>query len=389
MLNFNYIVPTNIFFGKEKIQVLGEEIKKYGTRVLLTYGGGSIKKTGLYDKVVSILKENDIPFWELSGIEPNPRITSVSEGVKICRENNIDFILSVGGGSTIDCGKAIAAAYYYDGDPWDFFIGKAKVTNALPIGAILTIAATGSEMNGNAVTTNLATNQKFGMYSLLLKPKFAILDPTYTYSVSKYQTASGVADIFSHTLESYFGMVKTAYLQDRIAEALLKTCIQYGTTAYNEPDNYEARANLMWAGSLTISGLINMGKSTSWSVHPLQHELSAYYDIAHGVGLAILTPHWMERVLNEETLFKFVEYGVNVWDIDKDKEPMEIAKEAIQKTREFFKSLNIPITLREIGIGDEKLEIMAQAVVKSQGGNVGSFKPLNYEDVIEIYKNSL
>lgn len=389
MENFNYSIPTKIFFGEGKIEVLGKQIKKYGSRVLLTYGGGSIKKIGLYDKVVKILDDNNIPYFELAGIEPNPRVESVVEGVRICRENNVDFILAVGGGSTIDCSKVIAGSVDYDGNPWDLVIGKAKYKKVLPIASILTLAATGSEMDAGAVITNMETNQKYGTGHPGFFPKFSILDPTYTYSVSKYQTASGVADIMSHTFESYFSNVKGAFLQDRLAEGVLKTCIHYGRIAVDEPENYEARANLMWAASLAINGLLGYGKNSNWSVHPLEHELSAYYDITHGVGLAILTPHWMEEVLDETNLYKFVEYGINVWNIDSKLDHMEIAKLSIEKTSEFFKSLEIPMTLREVGIGEEKLEIMAADVIEYMEGPVGNFKPLSYNDILSIFKKSL
>lgn len=389
MENFNYSIPTKIFFGEGKIEVLGKEINKYGSRVLLAYGGGSIKKIGLYDEVVKILKENEIPYFELSGIEPNPRVESVAEGVKICRENNIDFILAVGGGSTIDCCKVIAGAVAYDGNPWDLVIGKAKYDKVLPIASILTIAATGSEMDAGAVITNLETNQKYGTGHPGFFPKFSILDPTYTYSVSKYQTASGVADIMSHTFEVYFSNVKGAYLQDRLAEGVLKTCIHYGRIAIDDPENYEARANLMWASSLAINGLLGYGKNSNWTVHPLEHELSAYYDITHGIGLAILTPHWMEHVLNENNLYKFKEYGINVWNIDSNLSDMEIAKRSIEKTSEFFKSLDIPMTLREVGIDEDKFEIMAADVIEYMQGPVGNFKPLNYNDILSIFRKSL
>ena len=389
MENFNYSIPTKIFFGQGKIEVLAKEIKKYGSRVLLTYGGGSIKKIGLYDKVVKILAENNIPYFELGGIEPNPRVESVEEGVRICRENDIDFILAVGGGSTIDCSKVIAGAVDYDGDPWDLVIGKAKYKNVLPIASILTLAATGSEMDAGAVITNMDRNQKYGTGHPGFFPKFSILDPTYTYSVSKYQTASGVVDIMSHTFEVYFSNVKGAYLQDRLAEGVLKTCIHYGRKAIDEPENYEARANLMWASSLAINGLLGYGKNSNWSVHPLEHELSAYYDITHGIGLAILTPHWMEHVLDENNLYKFVEYGINVWNIDSNLEEMEIAKLAIKKTSDYFKSLEIPMTLREVGIGEEKLEIMAADLIEYMEGPVGNFKALNYKDILSIFKASL
>lgn len=389
MLNFNYSIPTKIFFGKGKIEVLGEQIKKYGSKVLLTYGGGSIKKNGIYDAIVNVLEKQDIDFWELGGIEPNPRIDSVREGIKICRENDIDFILAVGGGSTIDCSKVTAAGYYYKVDPWDLVIHKAKIKKALPIGTVLTLAATGSEMDSGAVITNLETKQKLSVGHPSMAPKFSILDPTYTFTVSKGQTASGIADIMSHTFENYFTLNDGAYLQNRFAEGILKTCINYGKLAIDEPENYEARANIMWASSLAINGILSYGKNAVWSVHAMEHELSAYYDITHGIGLAILTPHWMNYVLDDERVDKFVEYGVNVWNIDKNKDKYIIAKEAIDKTKEFFKSLGIPATLREVGIGEENLENMAKSAIEHKGGVVGNFKPLYYEDVLEIYRNSL
>ncbi len=387
MLNFNYSIPTKIFFGKSQISVLGEQIKKYGSKVLLAYGGGSIKNNGIYDKVIEIFKNNHIEFVELSGIDPNPRVTSVREGVKLCRENNIDFILAVGGGSTIDCSKVIAASYYYEGDPWDIVIKKAKINKSLPIGSILTLAATGSEMDSGAVISNMDTNEKLGVGHPSMAPKFSILDPEYTFTVPKNQTAAGTADIMSHIFEAYFSKTKDAYIQNRMAESILKTCIKYGKIAVEEPENYEARANLMWASSLAINGLLSYGKSEPWSVHPMEHELSAFYDITHGVGLAILTPNWMKYVLSDENVNDFYEYGVNVWNINSDENKYEVAKKAINKTREYFNELGIPATLKEVGINEEKLEQMARAATRN--GDLGGFKPLNTEDVLNIYKLSL
>lgn len=388
MINFDYSTPTKVFFGKDQINVLPKEVKKYGSRVLLVYGGGSIKKIGLYDKVIELLKSNNISFWELSGVEPNPRITSVRKGIEICRENNIDLVLAVGGGSTIDCSKVIAAGVSYEGDPWDIVLDSSKIKSVISVASILTLSATGSEMNYGAVISNLETNEKLGTESPGMAPKFSILDPTYTFSVPKNQTAAGTADIMSHIFEVYFNNTEGTYIQNRMAEALLKTCINYGRKAMDEPENYEARANLMWASSLAINDLLSYGKDAKWSVHEMEHELSAYYDITHGVGLAILTPAWMEYVLNDETVDKFVEYGVNVWDLDKNKDKYDIAKEAIKKTREFFVSLDIPTTLREVGIGEEKLEEMANQAVRIEG-TLGNFKPLNREDVLNIYKAAL
>ena len=387
MQNFNYSIPTKIFFGKDQINVLGSEIKNYGSRVLLVYGGGSIKKSGIYDKITEILKTNDISFWELPGVEPNPRVSSVRKGVQICRENEIDLILAVGGGSSIDCAKVIAASYYYEGDAWDIVLHPGKIKKVLPIATILTLAATGSEMNSGAVITNIDTNEKLATGHQDMAPKFSILDPTYTYTLPAKQTASGTADIISHIFEVYFSNTKEAYLQNRMAEAMLKTCIKYGKIAMKEPENYEARSNLMWTSSLAINGILSYGKETEWSVHAMEHELSAYYDITHGVGLAILTPHWMKYILNDSTLDKFVEYGVNVWGIDESGDKYKIANEAIEKTREYFISLGIPTSLREVGINEEKLEEMAKQATRR--GKLGNFGVLDAEDVLSIFRSSL
>ncbi|MCB2290151.1 iron-containing alcohol dehydrogenase [Clostridium sp. CS001] len=383
MLNFNYSIPTTIFFGRDKIDVLAEQVKNYGSKVLLVYGGGSIKRSGLYGEIVDIFNKNEISFFELSGVEPNPRISSVRKGIEICRENKIDIILAVGGGSTIDCAKVIGAGYYYDGDAWDIVVNPMKINKVLPIASILTLAATGSEMDSGAVITNLETSEKLATGNEDMAPKFSILDPTYTFSVPENQIAAGTADIMSHIFEVYFSNTNTAYVQNRMAEALLKTCINYGKKAIAEPENYEARSNLMWTSSLAINGLLSYGKETEWSVHGMEHELSALYDITHGVGLAILTPHWMEYALNDNTVNKFVEYGVNVWGIDPSGDKYEIAHNAIKKTSEYFVSMGIPSTLREVGIEEGKLEEMARKATSQ--GKLGDFKPLDAQDVLNIY----
>ncbi len=302
----------------------------------------------------------------------------------MCKENDIDFILAVGGGSSIDCSKVIAAGYYYKGDPWDIVLNSSKIENAIPLGTILTLSATGSEMNAGAVITNLETNEKLGTHHPSMAPKFSILDPSYTFTVPAKHTAAGIADIMSHTFENYFSKTKEAYLQNRMAESILKTCIEYGKVAMEEPENYEARANLMWASSLAINGILSYGKETKWSVHPIEHELSAFYDITHGIGLAILTPYWMEYVLDDSTLDNFVEYGINVWNINDKEDKYNIANKSIEKTREYFTSLGIPSTLKEVGIEEEKLAEMAKAATRR--GDVGGFRPLKEEDVLKIYK---
>lgn len=386
MQNFHYNIPTQIYFGKGQIENLGENLKKLSDKVLLVYGGGSIKKIGLYDKVYEQLKKAEIYWEELSGIEPNPRIESVRKGVEICRQHDLTAVLAVGGGSTIDCAKIIASGVCYQGDPWDQVLDRTKITKALPVVSVLTLSATGSEMDGFAVISDLAKNEKWGTGNDLTKPVFSILDPEYTYSVSARQTAAGTADIMSHTLENYFTQEKGAFLQARICEGILKTCIQYAPKALENPNDYEARANLMWASSLAINGLCSYGQNTAWSVHPMEHELSAFYDITHGVGLAILTPYWMEYVLNEETVWKFAEYGKNVWGID-ETDDMKTAYLAIEKTRSFFKSLNLPSALHEIGIDETHFDIMAQKA--ANGGLQYGFAPLKAEDVKKIFKMAL
>ncbi len=387
MLNFNYSIPTKIFFGEGQLRVLGKQIKKYGNQVLLVYGGGSIKKNGIYDEIVEILNREEIGFIELGGVEPNPRITTVAKGIELCKIHDVDLVLAIGGGSAIDCAKVIAAGTHYEGNPWDIVARPQNIVKVLPVGSVLTLAATGSEMDNIAVITNWKTNEKVPTRHPDMAPKFSILDPTYTYSVPKHQTAAGTADILSHVMEVYFSNTKGAFLQNRLAEAVMKTCIEYGKKAYDEPENYEARANLMWASSLAINGLLAYGKETEWSVHALEHELSAFYDITHGVGLAILTPNWLRYALNQDTLYKFVEFGVNVWGIEKTLSEMEIAEKAIEKVEEFFGSLEIPKTLRDVGIDDKNFEIMAERALSRK--KIGYFKPLEKEDIVNIFKASL
>ncbi len=387
MMNFNYSIPTKIYFGEGQIKVLGKEIKKFGNQVLLVYGGGSIKKNGIYDEVTKILFEENIGYIELSGVEPNPRITTVEKGIDLCKLYNVDLVLAVGGGSTIDCAKAIAGGVHYEGNAWDIVARPQNIEKVLPVASVLTLSATGSEMDNIAVITNWITKEKVPTRHRDMAPKFSILDPTYTYSVPRNQTSSGTADIFSHVLEVYFSKTKEAFLQDRLAEGILQTCIKYGRKAMDEPDDYESRSNLMWASSLAINGLLAYGKETEWSVHAIEHELSAFYDITHGVGLAILTPHWMEYALSEETAYKFAEYGVNVWGIDRELPEMEIAKKSIEKTAEFFESLEMPKTLREVGITDEYFEKMAERALSRK--KIGNFKPLYKEDIINILKSAL
>lgn len=390
MGNFNdfiYDIPVRIYFGRDQLKHLGAELKKYGTRVLMTYGGGSIKKIGLYDRVVKEIKDAGLELHELSGIEPNPRIGSVRRGVQMCKEHHIDVLLAVGGGSTIDATKIMAAGAFVEHDPWDFLdlSKRAPIERALPIVSILTLSATGSEMDTAAVISNPETNDKIGRLDPALLPKASFLDPTNTFTVSPYQTACGSADILSHLFEVYFNMDQDLYMLDCFMEGLMKTVIRYAPVAMREPDNYEARANLMWASSWAINGFVNGGKRKAWSCHPMEHELSAFYDITHGLGLAILTPRWMEYCLDETTVSKYVQFGTNVFGIDPSLPPMDIAHQAIKKLSDFlFNTLQLKRTFPEVGIDRTLFAMMAKKAVG--GDTLPGFKPLQQGDVEKIFE---
>ncbi len=387
MNSFVYNIPTKVYFGENQLCHLGEELKKYGKKVLLTYGGGSIKKTGLYDAVVKEIKKAGLTLFELSGIDPNPRVTSVREGANLCKREHIDVLLAVGGGSVIDCTKYIGAGAYYDGDPWDISTGAAECKKCLPIITVLTLAATGSEMDCGGVITNLETKDKIGRMCEPMLPKVSFLDPTLTYTVSAYQTACGSADIFSHICECYFSPEKDLEMLDGFMEVLMRTVIKFAPIAIKEPKNYEARANLMWASSWAINGFTDGGKQQAWSCHPMEHELSAYYDITHGLGLAILTPRWMKYCLNDKTVEKFAQYGVNVFGIDSTLPARKIAETAIKKTEEFLSTtLHLKSRLSEIGIDEKYFDIMSK---KASQGLQYAFVPLAADDVKYIYKMCL
>lgn len=382
MNNFTYSIPTTIHFGKNQITHLSE-LKESGDRVLLVYGSGSIKRTGIYDQAINILKENDIDVFELAGVEPNPRIETVRKGAQICKDNQIDMVLAIGGGSTIDCSKVVAAAAVYEKDAWDLVIHPEYIQSALPIYTVLTISATGSEMDPFAVISDLTLNEKLGTRAHCLFPKMSILDPTYTYTVSKKQTAAGVADMMSHTFENYFNNVEGTQMQAGFAESILRCCIQYGPVAYNQPDNYDARASLMWCSSFAINGTIKLGCEVKWCIHPMEHELSAFYDITHGQGLAILTPVWMEYILNEQTSVRFAQMARNVFNITEN-DDMKAAQLGIDALKTFFfETMHLPRTLKEVGITNkDQFEIMAK---KACPKCKGSFVPLTVEDIIQIF----
>lgn len=386
MNSFVYNIPTKVYFGENQLQHLGKELKKFGKRVLLTYGGGSIKRIGLYDRVIEELSQAGLEVFELSGIEPNPRIESVREGARMCKEHSIDVLLAVGGGSTLDATKFMAAGACVDHDAWEFFGADAKpIERALPLVTILTLSATGSEMDSGGVISNLATGDKLGRLAPALQPRVSFLDPTLTYSVSKFQTACGAADMMSHIIEVYFNTQEDLFMLDCFMEGMLKTIIKYAPIALREPENYEARANLMWTSSWAINGFINGGKRKAWSCHPMEHELSAVYDITHGLGLAILTPRWMEYCLDETNVDKYVQYGVNVFGIDASLDKMAIAKESIRRTAEFlFDTLGLQRTFSEVGIKREDYALMAKKACRY--GDIKGFKTLTPTDVERIFE---
>lgn len=387
MQNFDYMTPTRLVFGENAIEKLPAVMTAIGKRVLLTYGGGSIKKIGLYDRVKELLK--DFQITELSGIQPNPKYNpSVLDGVRLCKENNIDVILAVGGGSVLDCSKAIAAGAKYDGDPWDLISYKAKAQAALPIVDILTLAATGSEYDCGGVISRTETNDKIGYVDPLLFPVCSFLDPRYTFSVSKKQTAAGCADAMNHIIEQYFCEDSTL-LNDGFCEAGLKSLMVNAKACLENPEDYRARAEMMFACTLGCNGIYSLGNSESgWPCHGMEHALSAYYDITHGEGLAIITPRWMRHILNERTLARFVKYGINVFGIDASLPQQEIAEKAIDATYAFFESINIPMHLREVGIDDSRIDEMAHHIAVNEGLEQ-AYVPLTEQDIKEILLASL
>ena len=387
MQNFDYMTPTRLIFGRDAIAKLPEVMTQFGKKILLTYGGGSIKKIGLYQKVLEMLKGYDIV--ELPGIQPNPKYDpSVLDGVRLCKEHNVDVILSVGGGSVLDCSKAIAAGAKYDGDPWDLISYKVKAKAALPIVDILTLAATGSEYDCGGVISRTETNDKIGYIDPLLFPVVSILDPVYTFTVSKKQTAAGIADAMNHTIEQYF-VADSTLLNDGFCESMLRSLMINGRKCLENPEDYTARAEMMLACTYGCNGILALGNSYSgWPCHGIEHALSAYYDITHGEGLAIITPRWMRHILSERTMDRFVKYGINVFGIDPTLPKQEIAGKAIDATYEFFESINIPMHLREVGIDDSRIDEMAPHIAVNEGLDK-AYVPLTEQDIKEILLESL
>lgn len=387
MTNFKFYNPTQIFFGRDEEKNIGAYTARYGKRVLLHYGGGSIKKNGLYDTVVRSLKQQGVFFIELGGAQPNPRLSLVREGIRLCKENKIDVILAVGGGSTIDSAKAIAVGVKNEKDVWDYYMDAQnnKITDALPIGVVLTIPATGSESSNSSVITNEDGDFKRSIGSELIIPKFAVLNPEITFTMPKYQIACGASDILSHLMERYFTQVDHVDFTDRMIEAALRTVLFNAPLAMENPTDYNVRAEIMWVGTVAHNGLLNTGRIGDWASHAIEHELSGIYDIAHGAGLAIVTPAWMKYVY-KENIDKFVQFAVRVFDVDfayNDKEL--IVREMIARLEAWYRKMELPTRLSDVGIKEDRLREMADKCMVGKP-RVGYFKQLFADDVYQIYQ---
>lgn len=393
MVGFEYYNPARIIFGKGKEKGVGEQVVKAGgKRVLLHYGGGSVKKNGLYDIVVASLKEQGLFVVELSGVVPNPRLSLVREGIKMCKENDLDFILAIGGGSVIDSAKAIAVGVKCQNEVWDYFMdGSLVIDEALPLGVVLTIPAAGSESSSSCVITNEDGNYKRAMETDKVIPKFAIMNPEFTFTMPVAQIAYGCSDIIAHLMERYFTQIPFVDFTDRLIEANMKTILYNGPWAMKTPDDYNVRAEIMWAGTIAHNNLLNTGRIGDWASHLIEHELSAEYDIAHGAGLSIIFPAWMKYVYRENT-DKFIQFAERIFDVslaydDKDR----IVLEMIERLEAWYKRMGLPTRLSDVGIGEDKLYMMAKRCLegRAEHGGIGNFRKLFEDDVYEIYKLAL
>lgn len=388
MNNFTFYSPTYFVFGKDQENNTGSYVKRFGgNRVLIHYGGGSVVRSGLLDRVKKSLEEAGISYLELGGVKPNPRSGLVYEGIELCRKEAVDFVLAVGGGSTIDSAKAIAAGSVYEGDFWDFYQGR-PVEKALPVGTVLTIAAAGSEGSPDSVITKEEGMFKRGATGEALRPVFSILNPDLTRTLSPYQTACGATDIMAHVLERYFTNTEEVEITDRLCEAVLLTMVKEVPRVIQDPDNYEARANIMWAGMTAHNNICGVGREQDWASHNIEHELSAVYDCAHGAGLAVVFPAWMQYVMKHNVM-RFAQIAVRLWGCQMDfANPENTALAGIQKFRQFLKEIGMPSCFEDLGAKEEDIEKMAQTACYGDGreGFIGNFVSLKKEDVENIYR---
>lgn len=384
MESFNFYSPTEFVFGRNRESECGELVKKYGgTKVLLHFGSSSAERSGLLGKVRESLKKAEVPFVELGGVQPNPKDSKVYEGIELCRRENVDFILSVGGGSCIDSAKAIAIGVLYDGDFWDFYAGKASIQKALPVGTVLTIAAAGSEGSPSSVVTKEEGGLKRGVGSDIIRPKFSVLNPEWTCSLPAYQTACGATDIMAHVFERYFTNTPEVEITDRLCEAVLLTMLKEVPRVIQNPECYEARANIMWAGTVAHNDIVGVGRSQDWNSHGLEHELSGLYDVAHGAGLAVIMPAWMEYVMNHNVM-RFAQMACRVFGCNMDFEnPENTAKAGIREFRRFLSKIGMPINFEELGAKPEDIPLMVEKLNPGEGHG---FVPIRSEDATAIYQ---
>ena len=384
MESFNFYSPTEFVFGRGRESECGELVKKYGgSKVLLHFGGASAERSGLLAKVRDSLLKAGVDFIELGGVKPNPRDSKVYEGIELCRRENVDFILSVGGGSCIDSSKAIAVGVLYDGDFWDFYAGKAKIEKALPVATVLTIAAAGSEGSASSVVTKEDGGLKRGIGSDLIRPKFSVLNPEWTCSLPAYQTACGATDIMAHVFERYFTNTPEVEITDRLCEAVLLTMLKEVPRVIEDPNCYEARANIMWAGTVAHNDIVGVGRSQDWNSHGLEHELSGLYDVAHGAGLAVIMPAWMEYVMHHNVM-RFAQMACRVFGCQMDFEnPENTAKEGIKKFRRFLSRIGMPINFEELGAKAEDIPLMVE---KFNPGEGHGFVAIKAKDATAIYE---
>lgn len=386
MNNFVFYSPTEFVFGKATEMQVGALARKHGARkVMIVYGGGSVVRSGLLDRVKQSLQEAGIEYCLMSGVQPNPVDTKVYEGIEFCRREQADMLLPVGGGSVIDTAKAIAAGVLYEGDFWDFYIGKAKVTKALKVAVVLTIPAAGSEGSGNTVITKLDGLQKLSLrVPEVLRPVFSIMNPELTYTLPPFQTACGVADMMAHIMERYFTNTQEVEIGDRLCEGTLMAIINEAPKVMRNPEDYGARANLMWAGMIAHNGTCGVGCEEDWASHFLEHEISAIYDVTHGAGLSVIFPAWMTWMV-EHNVGKIAQYAVRVWGVPESEDKKAVALEGIGKLKAFFSSLGLPVTFKELGIENPDIDRLADSLHRNKGELVGNYVKLTKQDSKEIY----
>ena len=387
MNSFNFLSPTEFVFGKEREKECGKYVRKYGgSKVLIHYGSGSVVRSGLLDRVKQSLDAEDIPFVLLGGVMPNPRDVLVYEGIALCKKEKVDFILAVGGGSVIDSAKAIAMGIPYDGDFWDFYSGKAQIRSAVSVGTVLTIAAAGSEGSGDSVITKEEGMLKRGAGSEFIRPKFSVMNPELTCTLPAYQTACGATDIMAHVFERYFTNTTEVEITDRLCEAVLITMVKETPRVIAEPNNYDARANIMWAGTVAHNGIVGVGREQDWNSHGIEHELSGLYDCAHGAGLAVIMPAWMEFVMHHNPM-RFAQMANRVFGVPMNFEnPEETAAKGIYAFRSFLRAIGMPINFEELGAREEDIPVLVEKFGLGEDGRTGGFVKLSSADVASIYK---